>query len=113
MKDAFVLGRLLAYSLTTLDNVPAGLRAYQDVRLPAAQLIARNSKDMGHMYQFDAPGYNDGTDRGNERRELEILQERMIRHIESSGEGSVIAEWKQVERNLQGSLRNDCKNDAS
>jgi len=111
MKDAFVLGRLLAYSLTTLDNVSAGLRAYQDVRLPAAQSVARNSKDLGRMYQFDAPGYYDGTDRGNERKELEILQERIISHIESYGEGSAIAEWQQVESNLRGSLRNDCKND--
>jgi salicylate hydroxylase len=100
-QDAFVLGRLLAHPLTTLDNVPAALKAYQDVRLPAAQLVARNSKHTGWMYQFNMPGYYDGTDQGNERGELEILQEMIISHIESYGQGSAIDEWQQAERKLQ------------
>ena len=56
-KDAFVLGRLLAHPLTTLDTVPAALKAYQDVRLPFAQFVAREAERTGYMYEFDSPGY--------------------------------------------------------
>ncbi|OAX36554.1 FAD/NAD(P)-binding domain-containing protein [Rhizopogon vinicolor AM-OR11-026] len=110
MEDAFVLGRLLAHPLTTLDNVPAALRVYQDVRLAAAQLVARNAKDIGLMFQFSMPGYYDGTDRGNEREEMEILQEMINSHMVNYGQGSAVAEWQQAEKNLQESvgLCNDC-----
>src|SRR5882757_6703940 len=93
-KDAFVLGRLLAHPLTTLDNVPAALRAYQDIRLPAAQLVARNSKHTGWMYRFNMPGYYDGTDQGNERGELEILQEMINNQFDSYGQGSAVAQLR-------------------
>ena len=101
-KDAFVLGRLLAHPLTTLDNVHVALKAYQDVRLSVAQSIALNSKRAGWIYQFNLPGYYDGTDQGNEREELEILQKMIMSNSES--QGSAIAEWQQAERNLQESV---------
>ncbi|KAG1873030.1 hypothetical protein DFJ58DRAFT_722202 [Suillus subalutaceus] len=52
IEDAFVLGRLLAHPLTTLDNVPVALKAYQDVRLPFTQFVARGSGLTGKMYDF-------------------------------------------------------------
>ncbi|KAG2366449.1 hypothetical protein BDR07DRAFT_1537579 [Suillus spraguei] len=51
--DAFVLGRLLAHPLTTLFNVPAALKAYQDVRLPFAQFIAHGSERMSQFACLD------------------------------------------------------------
>ncbi|OAX39284.1 FAD/NAD(P)-binding domain-containing protein [Rhizopogon vinicolor AM-OR11-026] len=102
MADAFVLGRLLAHPLTTLDNVHVALKVYQDVRLSVAQLVALNSKRAGRISQFNLPGYYNGTDQGNEREELEILQEMIINH--SEGQGNAITEWQQAERNLQESV---------
>jgi salicylate hydroxylase len=108
IEDAFVLGRLLAHPLTTLDNVLVALKAYQDVRLPFTQFVARESKRTGKMYDFRAPGYYDGTDRGNEREEMEILKEKIINQWDwvSKGEGGPVAEWEKAERQLQEGSRN-------
>ncbi|OAX31447.1 FAD/NAD(P)-binding domain-containing protein [Rhizopogon vinicolor AM-OR11-026] len=115
-EDAFVLGRLLAHSLTTLDNVHAALKAYQDVRLSVTQLLARQSSDMGYMYEFDAPGYYDGTDRGNEREELELLKEKILERRGWESDDGAFSGWLKAEGKLQESvgLRNGrCENDAS
>ncbi|KAG2035547.1 hypothetical protein BDR03DRAFT_1012407 [Suillus americanus] len=116
IEDAFVLGRLLAHTLTTLDNVPAALKVYQDVRLPFTQFVARGSESTGKMYHFCAPGYYDGTDRGNEREEMEILKKKIIDQWdwESEGEGSAVAQWVKAERQLQeGSYNGGCEHGAS
>ena len=91
-KDAFVLGRLLANSLTTLDTVTVALKVYQDVRLPSAQSVARESERRGHMLNFNTPDYHDGTDRGNEREEMNILKEKIICQFNLQGVGSAVAE---------------------
>jgi hypothetical protein len=57
------------------------------------------------MYEFDAPGYYDGTDRGNEREELEILKKNILDQFGWEGEGGSVAEWLEAERNLQESIR--------
>ncbi|KAG1845154.1 hypothetical protein F4604DRAFT_211000 [Suillus subluteus] len=103
IEDAFVLGRLLAHPLITLDNVPVALKAYQDVRLPFAQFVARESERTGKLFDFHAPGYYDGTDRGNEREEMEILKEKIVDQWdwESKGEGGAVAEWEKAERQLR------------
>ncbi|KAJ8597700.1 FAD/NAD(P)-binding domain-containing protein [Rhizopogon salebrosus TDB-379] len=110
MEDAFVLGRLLAHPLTTLDKVPVALKIYQDIRLPFAQLVARNSDRAGRMFQFNVPGYYDGTNRGNEGEELDILEETIMSHFDSQGQGGAPAEWQQAQRNLEESvgLCSDC-----
>ncbi|KAG1818113.1 uncharacterized protein BJ212DRAFT_1446574 [Suillus subaureus] len=116
IEDAFVLGRLLAHPLTTLDNVPVALKAYQDVRLPFAQFVACESKRTGKMYDFRAPGYYDGTDRGNGREEMEVLKEKILDqwHWESKGEGGTVAEWEKAERQLQeGSCNGGYENGTS
>lgn len=102
-KDAFVLGRLLAHPLTTLSNMPAALKAYQDVRLPFAQFIARGSERMGNILQFCLPGYYDGSDRGNMREEIEILKEKIMDQWGWEGEGTV-AQWVQAESKLREDL---------
>ncbi|KAG1776546.1 hypothetical protein EV702DRAFT_1109364 [Suillus placidus] len=100
MEDAFVLGRLLAHPLTTLDNVPAALKAYQDVRLPFAQFVARESARTGRMLSFDM---SDTAGR-NVREELEIQKEKLLAQWEWEGKDSPIAEWLEAERKLQGSI---------
>lgn len=109
IEDAFVLGRLLAHPLTTLDNVPVALKAYQGVRLPFSQFVARESKRAGKMYNFCAPGYYDGTDRGNEREEMEILKEKIIDQWDwenkfEGEEGGAVAEFERAERQLQDGI---------
>lgn len=112
IEDGFILGRLLAHPITTLDNVPAALKAYQDVRLPFTQFVARESKRTGKMYEFCAPGYYDGTNRGNEREEMEILKEKILDqwNWQDKGEGGAVAEWEQAKRQLQeGSHNRGCE----
>lgn len=114
IKDAFVLGRLLAHPLTTLDNVPTALKAYQDVRLSFTQFVARQSERTPRpMYDFCALG----TDRGNEQEEMEILKEKIVDLLESwvnEGEGGAVAEWVKAERQLQeGSYSGRCENSAT
>ncbi|OAX31983.1 FAD/NAD(P)-binding domain-containing protein [Rhizopogon vinicolor AM-OR11-026] len=104
IEDAFVLGRLLAYPLTTLDNVLAALKVYQDVRLPFAQHIARQSERMGCMKDLDVSGYYDGTDRGNEREELDLLKEKILEARDWQSDGGAVAGWLKAERKLQESV---------
>lgn len=116
IEDAFVLGRLLAHPITTLDNVPAALKAYQDVRLPFTQFVARESKHTGNMYNFCAPGYYDGTNRGTEREEMVILREKILDQWDwqGKGEGSAVAEWERAKRQLQEcSYNGGCENGVS
>ena len=98
-----MLGRLLAHPLTTLDNVHAALTAYQDVRLSVSHFVTRNSESMGDMYQFSAPGYYDGMDRGSEREELELLKDKILELRNWLGDG-VVAEWLKAERKLRESV---------
>jgi len=115
-KDAFLLGRLLAHPLTTLDDVPAALKAYQDVRLPFAQFIARESDRTGHMFDFAMPEYYDGTDKGNEEEELEILKEKILGQWNWESEGGPLVEWLEAERKLQESVglcNAPCENDTT
>ncbi|KAG1859289.1 hypothetical protein F4604DRAFT_1793252 [Suillus subluteus] len=104
MEDAFVLGRLLAHPLTTLDSVPAALKAYQDIRLPFSQFVARESARTGRMYDFDM------SSTANVQEELEIQKEKIFAQWEWEGKDSPITEWLEAERKLQDSMgvRDDC-----
>ncbi|KAG1719187.1 FAD/NAD(P)-binding domain-containing protein [Suillus lakei] len=103
MEDAFVLGRLLAHPLTTLDNVPAALKAYQDVRLPFAQFVARESARTGRMISVDTPST---TDQGGVlQAELEIQKEKILAQYEWELDmGDVVAEWLEAKMKLQESI---------
>ncbi|KAG1871764.1 hypothetical protein DFJ58DRAFT_762287 [Suillus subalutaceus] len=71
---------------------------------------------LGKMFDFHAPGYYDGTDRGNEREEMEILKEKIVDqwNWESKGEGGAVAEWEKAERQLQeGSYNGGYENGTS
>ncbi|KAG2076333.1 FAD/NAD(P)-binding domain-containing protein [Suillus decipiens] len=99
MEDAFVLGRLLAHPLTTLDNVPAALKVYQDVRLPFAQFVARESARAGLLYDFDMSS----AARENVQEELDIQKEKLLVQWEWEGKDSLVGEWLEAERKLQES----------
>lgn len=99
-KDAFVLGRLLAHPLITLDNVSAALKVYQDVRLPFAQFVARESAHTGRLLNFDMSSVA----REDVQKELEIQREKMVAQWEWESKDSPINEWLEAERKLQESL---------
>ncbi|KAG2040765.1 hypothetical protein BDR03DRAFT_1029518, partial [Suillus americanus] len=100
MEDAFVLGRLLAHPLTTLDNVAAALKAYQDVRLPFAQFVVRESARTGRMFAFDMSSAAPG----KVQEELEIQKEKLVAQWEWEDKDSPVAEWLEAERKLQESI---------
>ncbi|KAG2362340.1 hypothetical protein BDR07DRAFT_1451204 [Suillus spraguei] len=100
MEDAFVLGRLLAHPLTTLDNVPAALKVYQDVRLPFVQFVARESASAGLLYDFDMSS----AARENVQEGLEIQKEKLLAQWEWESKDSPMGEWLEAERKLQESI---------
>ncbi|KDR76855.1 hypothetical protein GALMADRAFT_1328829 [Galerina marginata CBS 339.88] len=55
--DAYVLGRLLAHSQTTRENVQQALIAYQTIRQPISQAALENSRINGLLYEFKHPDY--------------------------------------------------------
>lgn len=95
-----MLGRLLAHPLITLHNVSAALKVYQDVRLPFAQFVARESANMGRMLNFDMSSAT----RGDVQKELEIQREKIVAQWGWESKDSPIAEWLEAERKLQESL---------
>ncbi|EPS95228.1 hypothetical protein FOMPIDRAFT_1054391 [Fomitopsis schrenkii] len=72
IEDAFILGRLLAHPLTTLDRVADVLRIYQSVRLPFSHRIMKYARETGRMCEFNCPGQYDGypCDLSTEREQL-------------------------------------------
>ncbi|KAH7907400.1 hypothetical protein BJ138DRAFT_1116725 [Hygrophoropsis aurantiaca] len=103
IEDAFVLGRLLAHDLTTPQNLPEALRVYQEIRLPSANYVARESYKTGFMYDFLAPGYFDGLDRTNEKEELERLHQAIITQWEWQMKEGFIEQWAEAEKLLKKS----------
>ncbi|KAG1903716.1 uncharacterized protein F5891DRAFT_947122, partial [Suillus fuscotomentosus] len=99
-RNAFVLGRLLAHPLTTSDNLPAALKAYQEVHLPFAQFVARESGRRGRMWDFELSS----TVRGEVQEELKIQKEKLLAQWEWEGKDRPVAEWLEAERKLQESI---------
>ncbi|KAI0749593.1 FAD/NAD-P-binding domain-containing protein [Daedaleopsis nitida] len=61
IEDAYILGRLLADPRISRSHIPAILRVYENVRLSYAKKVARRSWEVWRMYEFNAPGYYDGS----------------------------------------------------
>ncbi|KAH7915880.1 hypothetical protein BJ138DRAFT_1109221 [Hygrophoropsis aurantiaca] len=104
IEDAFVLGRLLAHDLTTLSNIPTALRIYQDIRLPFATFVARESFKTGYMTNFLAPGYFDGIDLSNEKEDLERLHQALLKQWAWQVRDGSIEEWVEAEKQLKESV---------
>ncbi|KAI0709994.1 hypothetical protein C8Q76DRAFT_798764 [Earliella scabrosa] len=122
IEDAYILGRLLADPRVSLTEVPAVLKIYERVRLPFANDVARRARDVGLMYEFNAPGYYDGesatpTERsdkdtvekggnveGREREELDRLGDAIHRMWEWQWTENADAQWVQAEMALHDLL---------
>ncbi|KAH9920776.1 uncharacterized protein B0H18DRAFT_1086308 [Fomitopsis serialis] len=98
IEDAYILGRLLAHPLTTLDRVHDVLRIYQSVRLSFANTIFERARETGRMCEFNWPGQYDGNECLDEREQLEQLGKSIYRNWqwqwrESFDEQWDVAEW--------------------
>ncbi|CDO69443.1 hypothetical protein BN946_scf184817.g3 [Trametes cinnabarina] len=96
-QDAYILGRLLADSRTTLARVPEVFRIYQDVRLPFAQRVVNEASKAGLMYEFNWPGLYDGTTPQAASEEEALALEK--RQLEELGEAiQDVWQWQWKER---------------
>ncbi|RDX42130.1 FAD/NAD-P-binding domain-containing protein [Lentinus brumalis] len=103
IEDAYVLGRLLASPHVSLAHIPAVLRIYERVRLPFANDVSRRSREVGLMYEFNAPGYYDGspTTEEHERAQLDTLGEAIGEMWQWQWTESVDSLWALAEKELE------------
>ena len=73
LQDAYVLGRLLTHKLTHLGNVGDALKVYEQVRLPFANMVVKQSRDVGRYYGFSVSAGSSGPARGTPK-DLDYLQ---------------------------------------
>ncbi len=109
IEDAYVLGRLLASPHVSLAHIPAVLRIYERVRLPFANDVSRRSREVGLMYEFNAPGYyDDGSPTTEEhvRAQLDTLGEAIEEMWQWQWTESVDSLWALAEKEL-GTLLSD------
>ncbi|KAH9902771.1 hypothetical protein C8Q73DRAFT_750108 [Cubamyces lactineus] len=124
IEDAYILGRLLADPRVTRAHVPAPsiLRIYERVRLPFTTDIARRAREVGLMYEFNAPGYFSGAaattqtglnpDRagkvpGNVREELEELGRAIHEMWEWQWTLEFDEQWEAAAKELEEVFRQD------
>ena len=79
------------------------------MRLLFANDIARRARDVGFMYEFNAPGLYDGVapglGAGDERRELDVLGEAIQRMWEWQWVESFDEQWECAREGLEGVLK--------
>ncbi|KAI0368760.1 FAD/NAD-P-binding domain-containing protein [Pilatotrama ljubarskyi] len=113
-KDAYVLGRLLADPRVTRAHIPAALQIYERVRLPFTTDIARRAREVGLMYEFNAPGFylgNEGRGEGtgaireDEKEELDRLGRVVQEMWEWQWTVGLGEQWAEAARELGDALR--------
>ena len=110
-----MLGRLIAHPLTTLSRIPEALHIYEQIRLPFARSVASLSLSTGWLYQFEAPGYYDGTRREDdldergisayERNGMEAIKQEVLKQWNSMNVSSgVLQAWEDAESKLHAAV---------
>jgi salicylate hydroxylase len=110
--DAFILGRLIAHSLTPLSRIQDALRIYEEIRFPFACSVASISLSTGWMHAFMAPGYYDGTRNEDdldecgigayEREGMETIKQEILRRWDFMDESSsALQAWEDAELKLK------------
>ncbi|KAI0787948.1 FAD/NAD-P-binding domain-containing protein [Fomes fomentarius] len=115
IEDAYILGRLLADRRVSVAHMPAVLRIYEDIRLPFANDISRRAREVGLMYEFNAPGFygcataavTDGhtdvdgkLEQAQETERLDQLGEAIQKMWEWQWTEGIDMQWAQAERRL-------------
>ncbi|KAL6299978.1 hypothetical protein BKA93DRAFT_819684 [Sparassis latifolia] len=111
IEDAYILGRLLAHPHTNLTLVPDVLRIYEGIRLPFGSGVIRTTRKTGLLYEFNAPGYYDGTaphDDG-ERLQLQALGEAIREQWKWQWEEPFDLQWEQAEEALEHLVRKETR----
>ncbi|KAH9945236.1 FAD/NAD-P-binding domain-containing protein [Epithele typhae] len=104
VEDAYILGRLLADPRVRRQHVPDLLRLYESVRLVFVNDISRRARAVGLMYEFNAPGFYDGTEGMEEeveKTELEILGEEIHRMWQWQWREGLDSQWESAEAGLE------------
>ncbi|KAI0773492.1 hypothetical protein C8Q74DRAFT_1368087 [Fomes fomentarius] len=98
IEDAYILGRLLADSRTTLAHVAEVFKIYEDIRLPFSQNVVKNAAKVGRMYEFNFPELYDGQPSSTKSDEAEHETTKSLNEL-----GEAIQElWKwQWEENVE------------
>lgn len=103
MEDAYVLGRMLAHPSLTLDKIPDALRIYEEIRLPFANTVVKESEITGLLYEFNGTMY-DGLDRSKEREELHTLAKQIEKQWEWHWTKEFDEDWERAETLLSDVL---------
>ena len=57
-EDVYILAALLAHPLTTIETVHIALKVYENIRLPHANFVMRQSRRNGLLYEFNSPEFS-------------------------------------------------------
>lgn len=57
VEDAYILGSILGHPLTTRTTIPAALKVYEEVRLPFALKVQKDSAIVGDISSFNDPRF--------------------------------------------------------
>lgn len=71
IEDACVLSALFE-KLSTPQDVPKALAAYDQVRRPRAQRVVSTSKEAGQLYSMNQPGVGDDLEKMKEKLETRM-----------------------------------------
>ncbi|KAI0360165.1 FAD/NAD(P)-binding domain-containing protein [Trametes cingulata] len=110
IEDAYILGRLLASPRLTRAHIPGALQIYERVRLAFTTAIARRAREVGLMYEFNAPGFysgEEGREKGEDEEEEELnrLGRRIREMWEWQWTEGVEGQWVEAERELDALVR--------
>lgn len=77
VEDAYVLGAILANPLVTLKTLPQALKIYEEVRLPFANKIQRDSNACGDVLMFHDPRFSGLRGQARDDGETEVDQGKL------------------------------------
>ena len=74
---------------------------YERVRLPFAVDVSRRARDVGLMYEFNAPGHYDDAAGADERAQLDRLGEAIQEMWQWQWTEEVGDQWEEARRGLE------------
>ena len=77
VEDAYVLGAVLASPFVTLKTLPQALKIYEEIRLPFANKIQRDSNATGDVLMFHDPRFSSLLGYARDDGETEVDQGKL------------------------------------
>lgn len=111
-QDAYILGRLLTDPRLAQNTAyaSAALKAFESVRLPFTTDVARRARDVGLMYEFNAPGRFAGSaqeqsvPQQNEPEQLDDLGREINDMWAWQWEEGLDEQWEAAKRAMEAAL---------